>query len=350
MISVWAPLALTAATGGMLALPLTPAVLEILRRKDAGPLPTRKDDGDIRNFARSFRRYIDPLRAQITAAAQSESIMEARLPNGCYTLIVGKGGLYPLSEQRMGTMVAFGKEISLLEQLTFMQDVYAADVLYGGRNNVFRGLLGESDIYLAEGTHVLRWLHAEGQVIVQRASHLHTRCSSEKAVHFSAGCSFQRVFAPLVVTASQAQPTFTTEIIAPEKPAKAARPLPRSRVHGNLHLGAGEIFLGNIIATGSIRIDHGTRIFGSAKGNGDVLLGAQTRIDGSLISTGSIHIGPNSIIKGPVLAEREIVIEPGSRIGSPNSPTTISAPRIRIGCDCVTHGTLWARVEGRVEE
>src|SRR5436305_3874243 len=160
MISVWAPLALTAATGGMLALPLTPAVIEILRRKDAGPLPTRKDDGDIRNFARSFRRYIDPLRSHIAAASQSGSIIEARLPNGCYTLIIGKDGLYPLSEQRVETLVVFGKEISLLDHLSFTQDVYAADVLYGGRNNVFRGLLGESDIYLAEGTLVMRWLHA----------------------------------------------------------------------------------------------------------------------------------------------------------------------------------------------
>jgi len=350
MISVWAPLALTAATGGMLALPLAPAVIEILRRKDAGPLPTRKDDGDIRNFARSFRRYIDPLRFQLAASAQQGSITEARLPNGCYALIVGAGGVSPLREQRVETLVLFGKEISLLDQLTFMQDVYAADVIYGGRNNVFRGLLGESDIYLAEGSHVLRWLHAQGQVIVQRSSHLHSRCSSEKAVHFSAGCSFQRVFAPLIVTARQAQPTFTTEIVVREKPGKPARPLPRSRVHGNLHLGAGEMFLGNIIATGSIRIDEGTRIFGSAKGNGDVQLGPHTRIEGSLISTGSIRIGANCIIKGPVLAEHEIIIEPGVRIGSPESPTTISAPRIRMACDCVTHGTLWARVEGRVEE
>ena len=114
MISAWAPLALTAATGGMLALPLTPAVLEILRRKDAGPLPTRKDDGDIRNFARSFRRYIDPLHAQITFAAHNDSIMEARLPNGSYTLVVGKGGLYPLSEQRVGTMVGRTRRIAIV--------------------------------------------------------------------------------------------------------------------------------------------------------------------------------------------------------------------------------------------
>src|SRR5207237_5545129 len=99
-----------------------------------------------------------------------------------------------------------------------------------------------------------------------------------------------------------AQPLFTSAAIEAdaEKPVKTKRNLPRSRVHGNLHLGAGEIFLGNIIATGSIRIDEGTRIYGSAKGNGEVELRRQTRIDGSLVSTKSICIGANSIIKGPV--------------------------------------------------
>src|SRR5947208_3936046 len=125
MISVWAPLALTAATGGMLAWPLTPAILEILRRKDAGPLPTRKDDGDIRNFARSFRRYIDPLHMRLEAVKESGVIVEGRLPNGAYALIVGNGGAYPLSEQKIQTLVLFGREISLLDQLTFIQDAYA---------------------------------------------------------------------------------------------------------------------------------------------------------------------------------------------------------------------------------
>ena len=350
MISVWAPLALTAATGGLLALPLTPAILEILRRKDAGPLPTRKDDGDIRNFSRSFRRYIDPLHMQLEAVTESGGIMEARLPNGAYALIVGNGGTYLLGEQKVQTLVLFGKEISLLDQLTFTQDVYAADVIYGGRNNVLRALLGESDVFLAEGTHVMRWLHAEGQIVIGRNCHLHGRCSSEKAIHFSTGCSFQRVFAPLIATSAHAQPVFTSAVNEAEHPVKTKRNLPRSRVHGNLHLGAGEIFLGNIIATGSIRIDEGTRIYGSAKGNGEVELRRQTRIDGSLVSTKSICIGANSIIKGPVLAEEEIIIEAGVRIGLPDSPTTISAPRIRIAPDCATHGTLWARVEGRVEE
>ena len=69
MMLLWAPLALTATTGAMIALPLAPAIIEALRRKDASALPTRKDDGNIRNFARSFRRYIEPLQAELASSA-----------------------------------------------------------------------------------------------------------------------------------------------------------------------------------------------------------------------------------------------------------------------------------------
>jgi predicted acyltransferase (DUF342 family) len=350
MISIWAPLALTAATGSMLALPLSPALLEVWRRKDAGPIPTRKDDGNIRNFARSFRRYIAPLQRYLDSAVEQDAIMEARMGDGSYVLIVGKGGAYPLMEQQVETLILFGKEISLTDGLVFMKDVYSAAAVYGGRKNVFRALLGDNDIFLGDGTHVMRWIHGEKRVVIGRGGELHGRCSAEEAIYFSSGCRFQRVFAPMIVTANQAQPDVIPELRQSSSVTKAGRTLPRSRVQGNLHLGAGEIFFGNIIATGSVRIDEGTRIFGSAKGNGDVQLREQTQIDGSLVSTGTIHIGPNCAIKGPVLAEHEIIIGPGTRIGSPDSLTTISAPRIRIAPDCVTHGTLHARVEGRVEE
>ena len=109
------------------------------------------------------------------------------------------------------------------------------------------------------------------------------------------------------------------------------------------------MLLGNIIVTGSIQVDERTRIFGSAKSNGDIHLREQAEVQGSLVSTRTIHIASNCSVKGPLLAENEIIIGAGTQIGTPGSPTTVSAPRIRVSPDCVIHGTLWARVEGRVE-
>src|SRR5205807_5761563 len=200
MMSVWAPLALTATTGAMIAIPLAPALIELFQRRDAGPLPTRKDDGNIRNFARSFRAHIEPLRRELAVCATSNTIMETRMPNGSYALLVGKSGIYDVPEDQVQTLVLFAKQCSLPIDLVFTKDVFAGNLLYGGRRNSFRALLGEDDIYLAEESCVLRWLHAEGKIVVGQRSRLFGRASSEKTIHLSPGCTFERMHALSIFT------------------------------------------------------------------------------------------------------------------------------------------------------
>lgn len=350
MISIWPPLALSAVTGGMLALTLVPAVRELIHRKDAAALPVRRDDGNIRNFARSFRRYIAPLHGALIACAQQECVAESRLPDGASALMVGKAGAYPFSESRIEVLVLFARPVQLGDDLIFTRDVYAGDRLEAGKNNIFRAVLGEKDVVLEEENRVLRWLHAEGGVIAAQNTHLYGRCSAEKFIHLSVGCRFERLYAPMIATGINADGCNRVPARQEEKSAFLSRSQGRSRIRGDLHLGSGEMFLGDIVATGSIRIDRESRVVGSAKANADIQLCDLGQIDGSLISPGTIRVARNCFLKGPVLAEEEIILGAGTQVGTPDSPTTISAPRIRIAPDCVIHGTIWARVEGRVEE
>jgi cytoskeletal protein CcmA (bactofilin family) len=356
MISILPPLALTAVTGGMVSLTLVPAIREAIHRKDATPLPVRRDDGNIRNFARSFRRYIVPLENALAECAQQDCVAEAGLPDGSPALLVGKAGVYPFGEEKFDRLVLFAKPVHLRDDLMFTRDLYAAHHFEGGKKSIFRAILGENDVLLEEESRVLRWLHAEGGVIAAQNTHLYGRCSAEKFIHLSAGCRFERLYAPAIVTGINAHGLADVFPVPQEnkqenkKVTVMSRPHGRSRIKGDLHLGSGEMFLGDIIATGSISVGAESRIVGSAKANADIELCEQGQINGSLISSGTIRLAKNCILKGPVLAEKEIMIGAGTRIGTHGSPTTISAPRIRIAPDCVIHGTIWARVEGRVEE
>ena len=349
MMSLWAPLALTATTGAMIALPLAPAILEAIRRKDASPIPTRTDDGDIRNFARSLRRYIEPLQGEMVLCKARNAIIESRLSDGAYVLLVGKEGMYDVPEDTVHTLALFARQCSLPDNLTFTKDVYAAHGLYSGKRNCFRALLGEDDIYLDEETYVLRWIHAEGKIMASQRGHFFGRASSEKAIYFSRGCTFERTHAPAIFTSTASESQTATEGAPANALPQKIHKLGRSRINGDVHLSSDEMLIGNVIVTGSIKVDERTHIFGSAKGNGDIELREQVEVQGSLVSTKTIRMASNCYVKGPVLAENEIVIGAGTQIGTPNSPTTVSAPRIRIAPDCVVHGTLWARVEGRVE-
>ena len=349
MTPTLAPMVLMAITGGMIALPLAPAILEILQRRDAGPLPLRKDEGNIRNFAHALRHYIAPVQSHLLDCAGRNTIEESRLPDGAYALLVGKPGIYDVPEEQSKTLILFAKPASLRDQMIFGKDIYAADVLRGGRQNIFRAVLADKDVILAEESQILRWLHANGIVFLGRNSSAFGRLSADKAVHFSSGCGFERVNAPTVITlddalhSSESQPTIVRSLRIQEGK------LGRSRIRGEIHLGPDEMFLGNIIATGAVRIDEGTRIAGSAKGHKQILLGERAEVGGSLVSTGDIRMGPNCLVRGPVLADGEIRIGSGTQIGAPGFPTTISAPRIRVAPGCSFYGTLWARAGGRVE-
>src|SRR5690348_4626441 len=65
MTSFLAPLALATSTGALLMVPLAPALRELISKRDAGPLVTRKDDGQISNFAASLRTRSIPLQAAL---------------------------------------------------------------------------------------------------------------------------------------------------------------------------------------------------------------------------------------------------------------------------------------------
>jgi hypothetical protein len=95
-------------------------------------------------------------------------------------------------------------------------------------------------------------------------------------------------------------------------------------------------------------MDEQSSVLGSVKANGEVHLHEHSTVDGSLVSTKTIHIGEGSFVKGPVISEHEIRIGKGVQIGIAGTPTTVSAPKIYLAPSSVLHGTVWARVEGRV--
>lgn len=349
MTLVWAPLALTSLTGAMLALPLTPALLEVRRRADAAPIPIQQHDGEIANFARSFRRYIEPLRSELEDCGKAGAIGEGTLPDGRRALLVGQSCFdRKMRGNSSDPLVLFAGRTVLADALRFGGDVYAADTIFAGKNEVFRALLAEKDIFLGEGSRVLRWMHAEDSVYLERDCRLYGRLSAEHAVYMWPGCTFERVHAPRIATVwDDSVPLARTHIATPG--SRLDQPLRRWRIAGDFTLRPGEELQGNLVASSLVRLGDGCRVLGSIKSHRDTLVGAECEIDGSLVSTTRVRIAGESFVRGPVLAEEEVVIGPGTQIGTPEMLTTVSAPRIRVAPGSLIHGTLWPREKGSVE-
>ncbi len=116
---------------------------------------------------------------------------------------------------------------------------------------------------------------------------------------------------------------------------------------GDFEIRAGEVFQGNLVVRGRLRIGAGARVRGSVKSEKELVLEPGVSVEGSLISASTMQIGSDCMIRGPVIAERTVLIQKGTRCGTLQNPTTVSAPNIEVEEGVVVFGTLWAREQGQ---
>ena len=344
MNSVLAPLALATSTGALLMVPLAPAIRELLHKRDAGPLITRKDDGNIASFATSLRTRCVPLRPMLKQCFQlgENDFVESPLGNA---FVVGEIGVWS-GPQHTTTLVACAGYVELPSEYHTMGDFYSQGSVRSGERSVFRALLSDDEILLGDDTQVLRWAHAESALHCGRNCRFYGRASSAKSLTLSSGCTFERMHAPVIYTSREAVTlSLQTEYAPYARLAQSG--LGRTRIRGSMHLPAADQHRGDVVATKSVDLDQGACVFGSVKANGELSLQQRAEVHGSLVSTRRIHISSGCFVKGPIISEREVIIHSGVQVGLPGTPTTISAPLIHLASGSVIHGTVWAKVEGR---
>jgi predicted acyltransferase (DUF342 family) len=363
----WAPFALVTVTAALLVLPVTPALMELRKRRDATPLPTGRDDGKVTHFADSFRARLEPLRPALHQchSRRENSRVQA---DGMEVLLVGGDGfdfdrsLLQNVDVVMCSVPAFIPAGRVIEA-----DVYAEGTLDVAEGVALRAALALGDIIIEQNSHVLRWLHARGSVYIRRGSSAQSRVSADQSIFLERGSAFQRIHAPLIFTmdtdeedrplpheggefipmsarhrkiGTEAQP-------GPDSELFAARP--RMRVQGDFVLPAGESLKANVICTGKLHLERGSRFFGNAKSYGNTVIEDDACMHGSLACGDTAYLGPRSFVAGPIMAEQEVFMAGGARAGQPGRLTTIAACKAAIAPGCSIHGTLWARVQGIVE-
>ncbi|HVH86241.1 MAG TPA: hypothetical protein VM912_05920 [Terriglobales bacterium] len=267
MTSILAPLALTASTGALLALPIAPALREWMSKRDAGPLVTRKDDGRIENFADSLRSRCRGLASSVDLARTSEATGFFE-PAGTKIFLSTESGIWAGPKQ-IDVLVICAAPSQLPAGFLSTDNFYAKRTLRAGENSLFRALLGEEEIVLGDNSRILRWIHAESGLSVGHGCLLFGRASSNKALTLSAGCRFEQMQAPVIYTSSDAM-----EIPVRTEPAPFSKlahaGIGRSRVHGKAHLTAGQQHRGDLVVTKTLVMEEDSSVLGSIKANDEV--------------------------------------------------------------------------------
>lgn len=357
MIEFWAPLALTTSTAALLALPITPALYELWKRKDAGPLPTTRHDGAIDNFAEILRAQIESIRPELEACRKKRQCSRVRL-EGRSALMVGKDNFEFDPGQMQGvSLVACACDATVPVGTVVKADIYSDANLNLERGAVARAVVAAGNVTLGEESTVLRWLSAGGNSHLHSNSAVYGRLSGD-SVYLTPGCTFQRLFAKRIVSLEENDSEFALATDLTTDPATEPASVPpgthifgrkRTRVEGDFTLPSNQKLDANLIVTGGLRFGSHSHFSGSLKSYKDSVFEEGATVRASIVCAGSLHIGRNCFVAGPIMAEDTVTIERGCQIGNPDSPTTVSARRIRIAPGCQLHGTVWARVQGSVD-
>jgi cytoskeletal protein CcmA (bactofilin family) len=338
----------------MFMLPLVPALVELRRKSDALPLNVvQQNAGDVRHFANGFRNYVKVLEPTLQRCVADGSTASGTLSDGVDYVVLGRVDealLLGLRQQDAThpVLLVAGADLSVPADATFSQDIYARGHFEGGEKNTYRAILGEKNVHLAASSRVLRWVHSAGEFTADPGCRLYGRISSDSLIRLYASCSFLRLNAPRIEIGNGffSADTSTPTILTPENPTSGVS---RRFLHdGDFEVQAGQVITSNLVIRGKLRIGTGVRIRGSVKSVEDMVIEDGVSIEGSVISARKMRIGPHCAIHGPVVAERELAMAAGTRCGTPEHPTTVSAPGITLEEGVSVFGTLWAREQGQV--
>ncbi len=362
---------LSLVTALLFTLPLVPGLIELIRPTDVKPLRVSQDyDSNPMHFADGFRDYIRTNFRDI----HSTQNHNGRLIDDTRYQLVGEKGIPNLDATNITTKLLLSAHpLTLPAGELFESEIYGRQSIMTGERSHFRAIMADDTLMLREHSTVLRWAHSEGEMVVGRHTKLFGRATSRHSIILGDGVHFERLHAPKIMTTVTKNPRVAAPVALatlntlPDVKVQSGR---RWVLNGHLDFPANNLFDGDIVTGTTATIGSHAHIKGSVKCNaGDDIayhlhtsgvptrttrkmarceIGTHVRIDGSLVSSHDLIIGEHCRIFGPVIAEGLLIIGAGTIIGSPECPTTVTAPRIIVESGCVIYGTLWATESGLV--
>jgi predicted acyltransferase (DUF342 family) len=326
-----------------LALPLVPALMELLWPRDAVPLiAVGNDANNLTYFAESF-----------TARANREGLLGTlvppRLTDGSVVRVHSQAQPLPAGGKPVTDLVVLVDTEPVPAGTAFASECLARLTLRGSENVTYRALLGQRDVLLGARSTVLRWVHARGRLEVAGGCRLMGRATADRAIVLGSDVVFDRLESDVVrvggVETQEAPvlPTGAYEWFVPKKATSLGTHY--WRTHENLLVPVGTALTGSVISTAAIVVDQGARVTGSLKAHGDLRICARAVVVGSIAARGRITIEHGAKVSGPIISETAVVVE-AAVIGGPGTRTTITAPIIRLYPGATVYGAVMAGDDG----
>jgi cytoskeletal protein CcmA (bactofilin family) len=338
-------------TALLLLLPLLPAIREWLRATDL--TPTLNDSAQALHPALQARHFAERLHAAVLAGDDEMA--------GAPIASVPPYGTWPLDalERRSGSSQrvwhALG-DAELPADFGFQSEVVAGGDLISAQKGVYRALFSGGLLRLAKRTVIKRWAHAH-HLEISPGCQLSGPVSADDRIHVRGDVIFSLLHAPIVRFMARKPGPGGVATALPVGPLDDAGALPepllwdetgeRALASSPLQVAPAQRWRGDVISRDHVALGTGCHVDGSWKVHGDFIAASACRLHGNIVASGRIELGERCAVRGSLISESVIVLGPGCRVGAPEFPATVSAPRIEVAPGVVVHGTLWADKGGR---
>jgi acetyltransferase-like isoleucine patch superfamily enzyme len=287
----------------VLVLPALPSMVEVVRPRDDGRLfIAERYVRDARWFGRAFRLKLAPFVAAARESGPSRAAMHMRMEEEVQW---APDLRIPALERLRG--IGVGEQV-VVGHGAGIRDAYALERLEVESDVVARTLTSNDTMHLGNDVRVLRWIDADGDIVVGARSDLGISASGGARVTLGERVRFERVWGAPVACATPAREPFALDAVRATVLDAAA---------------VGE--RASVIIYGAARVASGTHVPAHLKVHGPVAIEPGATIGGNLIVRGDVTIAGGVAIGGHIFAEGHVHLGPGTRVARPGVAKTVYA-------------------------
>ena len=336
----------------LILLPFLPAIEEIVHPKDNKPLSINPNYiKDARYFDQSFKNILMKGIGDSDAAPGEKEVKLSKKE------IVEIANAKNIKSAETITKILYIKgDLTSEKKVKFEKEIYVTGKAIIGEENRLRAILCEKDILLSRGTHIIRWVGSEGNIIASEKCNLGVRTSCGSKLEINKGCIFKSLFGKPVVTYNghlEENSNLVKEVspLKKEIDPKKIKELSDTAFVAtrNFSIPPGSTIENDLIIKKDLLIKKESVINGSVKTYGTVTIQKDVKIYGDIFSDSDVIIGENCIITGNIFSQSRVIIASGVRVGNKGRVKSVIAKKeLEIGESVVIYGYLLTEGKGVV--
>lgn len=238
-----------------------------------------------------------------------------------------------------------------------LREVYTRRDCHIGARNVVQALASDGAAHIGPGTHVVRWVDAAGDLVLEGDCAVSGRATSATRVVLAAGASVKSAHAPVILTAkvpgtdrspeTDASPAWLVLNETDDAWAAVGALRNRRRMSGDCMAYDGDLILPTVVIQSSIVV-RGDLVVGphsvlqrDVKVTGSMQIGAHSRCRGNLVARRDVHLSSGVTFSGVIFAERSIRLASGVSGARPDPGVAVyGAGVVSLGPDVAIRGKV----------